>query len=152
LVRIEASAFKGCNLLADVGDISNLEFIGQNAFANCISLQTVSLPVGVTEISANAFTNSGLRTISFANVTKIADKAFKDCSYLTSVDGLQNVEEIDKKAFSGCSELSDIQLGSSLQEIKAKAFEKCTSLTKVTVPDSVQTMGRRVFEGCDSLN
>ncbi|MBE7077128.1 MAG: leucine-rich repeat domain-containing protein [Clostridiales bacterium] len=151
LQRIENGAFAGCRMLNDLGDIDDLQYIGEGAFESCSNLQTITLPAGITSISPDTFKDSGLQYVEMANVGNISSRAFKDCSELIEIQGLENVTLIEKQAFSGCERLSAIRLSNNLTEIGKKAFEDCDSLKEATIPTSVQKMGRRVFEDCNSL-
>ena len=61
--------------------------IGSNAFRNCTSLTSVSIPNGVTNLGDYAFYGcSGLTSITIPNnVTSIGNYAFFDCNSLTRV-------------------------------------------------------------------
>ena len=60
--------------------------IDQSAFMYCASLTGITLPVGITYISYQAFSHSGLTSITIpASVTFINSRAFNGCTSLTSV-------------------------------------------------------------------
>ncbi|MBQ1436373.1 MAG: leucine-rich repeat protein [Ruminococcus sp.] len=63
---IGISTFEGCtSLTSAVLRDTNLTRIGERAFYGCTSLTTVYLPGSVTQIKADAFTNSGLTDIYY---------------------------------------------------------------------------------------
>ena len=104
--------------------------IGDNAFAGCTSLTSVTIP---------------------DSVTSIGNWAFFDCTSLTSVIIPNSVTSIGNYAFSGCSSLTSITIPDSVTTIRGSAFSGCTSLTSVTIPDSVTSIGHKAFSGCSSL-
>lgn len=58
---------------------------------------------------------------------------------------------IGEKAFNNCSNLTSVSIPSSVTTIGERAFEKCTSLTSVIIPDGVITVGKFAFHNCSSL-
>jgi len=71
-------------------DSENCEFnvtsIGNSAFEGCTNLSSVSIPSSVKVISAGAFRECSLSSITLPNsVTSIGSSAFRGCSGLTSV-------------------------------------------------------------------
>ena len=62
--NIGMNSFIGASLLSSV-IIINTQKINTNAFKNCISLQSITLPESVNSIAENSFVNSGLQTIIY---------------------------------------------------------------------------------------
>lgn len=101
--RIDASAFKNCDNLVTVHlpDHSLLSeelqavydaytSINHELFQNCISLENVNIPDGVTQIADKAFMNCGeLEELYIPkSVTSINDDSFVGCSNLTVTTGV----------------------------------------------------------------
>ena len=91
------------------------------------------------------------KTIDGKSVTSIGDRAFKDCTSLTSITIPNNVTNIGYSAFCGCSSLASITIPNSVTEIGGWAFCDCTSLKSITIPNSVTSIGESAFKDCTSL-
>ena len=127
--------------------------IGQNAFYNCTSLTSVTIPDSVTEIGDSAFRYcKSLTSVTIPDsVTSIGNYAFYDCTSLTSVTIPDSVTSIGEYAFYNCKSLTSVTIPDSVTEIGERAFYKCTSLTSVNIPNSVTEIGERAFHYCTSL-
>ena len=90
-------------------------------------------------------------TIEGKSVTSIGDKAFAECTSLTSITIPDGVASIGEAAFYGCANLTSITIPDSVTSIGRYAFFDCTSLTSITIPDSVTSIGDGVFVSCTSL-
>ena len=129
---------------------STLTTIGQYAFYDCTSLQTVTFEKG-----------SRLKTIE--------ESAFEDCTELTSIEIPASVETIEDSTFKGCSKLATVtfEKGSQLKAIWGGyyaystrysaysyyygAFSDCTALTSIEIPASVETIKAAAFMRCSKL-
>ena len=84
-------------------------------------------------------------------VTSIGDRAFRECTNLTSVTIPDSVTSIGDRAFSYCTSLTSVTIPDSVTSIGDWAFYNCRSLTSVTIPDSVTSIGYEAFYYCSSL-
>ena len=107
----------------------------------------------VTTIGERAFDNcSSLTSVTIPNsVTEIGDAAFEDCYGLTSITIPDSVTSIGNEAFYFCSSLTSITIPDSVTEIGRAAFTDCRSLTSITIPNSVTTIRDNAFYCCHSL-
>ena len=86
--------------------------IGQYAFADCVSLERMTLPTSVTTIGTRAFYRSGIKYLSGTdNVARVEDIAFMN-SQLVEID-LTKATFIGSSAFAGCYKLKTVILGGS---------------------------------------
>ncbi|MBD5280418.1 MAG: leucine-rich repeat protein [Bacteroides sp.] len=107
----------------------------------------------VTEIGDKAFYEcSSLTSVVIPDsVTEIGDYAFSRCGSLTSVVIPDSVTVIGNSAFRNCSSLTSVVIGNSVTVIGDSAFRNCSSLTSVVIPDSVTEIWGYAFDGCSSL-
>jgi len=102
-------------------DIGNtVTSIGDDAFRDCDSMTSVTIPSSVEYIEWEAFAGcSGLMgTLTIPNsVMGIGDKAFSDCNSLTSVTIPDSTESIGERAFEYCRGLTSVTIGSGIQRI-----------------------------------
>ena len=111
--------------------------IGWDAFADCSSLTSVTIPNSVTSIGSGAFSGcSSLASVTIPNsVTSIGQYAFSECSSLTSVTIPNSVTSIESSAFKGCSGLTSVTIPNSVTSIESSAFYNCNGLTAVYITD-----------------
>ena len=86
-----------------------------------------------------------------AGTREIPNRAFYDCSSLTSVIIPESVKIIGSFAFEACSSLASITIPSSVTSIGKYAFAGCSSLASITIPNSVISIGKRAFAACSAL-
>ena len=112
-----------------------------------------SVKYSVTSIGERAFDDcSSLTSVTIPNsVTSIGESAFSDCTGLTSVTIPNSVTSIGTKAFSWCTGLTSVTIPNSVTSIGDYAFCACTSLTSVTIPNSVTSIGDHAFSGCTGI-
>lgn len=147
--------------------------IGNFAFMNCHSLETVSLPDGLTQI--------GYTKWNASNST--SGHAFYDCSRLRSVVIPADVTTIGRDAFLRCKDLESIQVeqGNMVYDSRDNCnavIETATNLllcgckntvipnsvtaifewvfeflpiTSMTIPAGVTSIGKEVFKSCNQL-
>ncbi len=108
--------------------------IGQSAFQRCTSLESVTLPNGITQINGNAFQYcSKLTSINLPDsITVIGTFAF-DGSGLTDVVLPAEMEVINSGVFMNCTQLKSVVIGKNTDLVTSNAFANCPALESITV-------------------
>jgi len=123
----------------------------KETFKECVYLQKVILPEGLTEIGDHLFDGCGnLTTVNIpSTVTRIGEYAFQRTTALTSIDIPDSVTEIGNGAFYVCY-ITEVELPSGLESLPNSAFS-WTALEKITVPGTVKSIGASCFSTCNNL-
>ena len=107
--------------------------IQMQAFIECTSLKSVSMPESMTWIGDSAFAGcTGLKQVEFSpNLTAIGSKSFYSCNGLTSVVVPDKVTSIESLAFFGCLNLESITIPTSVTTLNSSFVYGCTNLKKI---------------------
>ena len=149
--------------------------IGNQAFMDCKSLETVTMSSSVVKVGKQAFDNTpwaanlpagptylgkvlyiykedGATQYTVRDGTySISDSAFKGNTTLKSVVLPQDLQYIHDQAFYGCTALESIVIPDSVQYINGHTFYCCTSLKNVTIGSGVKDIGLYAFYGCSAI-
>ena len=139
--RLGSSAFdyegtsKTSPLQKVVFEGTKLRTIELNTFQYCTSLQSITLPEGLTTIEYNAFEQcSSLTSITIPNsVTQIGNAAFVYCTGLTEAVIGDGVTSIGERAFAECTALKTVVIGKGIQSIGKQAFNTSSSWSQMTL-------------------
>ena len=151
----------------------NLSTLFENVFYQNKKIEKIILPNTLTTIGQYAFYDcTSLQTVTFekgSRLKTIEESAFEDCTELTSIEIPASVETIEDSAFKGCSKLATVtfEKGSQLKAIWGGyyagsssyhsysyyygAFSDCTALTSIEIPASVETIEAAAFMRCSKL-
>ena len=133
---------------------SGVTSVGNYAFSNYGSIESVTLSETVSSIGDYAFSDTNnLRTVNLSEgLTVIKDGAFQE-SAIKSLTIPSGVTTIGYAAFDK-SQLESITFAenSKLKNIPEKTFNYCTNLKSIVIPDSVTSIGIRAFYGCEDLS
>lgn len=153
LTTIGAYAFELCKNMTEITLPTTLKDIGIGAFKSCSSLQSISIPSGVTSIKDMTFEDcSSLVEVSIPNtVTSIGHRAFMLCTNLKELTMPDSVTTIGQSSFAGCKNMTTLSLSTKLTAIADNAFVNCNSLEKIIIPNAVATIGYRAFSQCYSV-
>lgn len=115
-------AFDGCESLVSFEWPESVTSIGYSMFEGCHALKSIIIPNTVTSIGSNAFSNSGLTSITIpSGVTYISD-SFSECEDILSIIVEEGVENIGGRAFYGCINVKTISVPSTVTIIADDAF------------------------------
>ena len=117
------------------------------SIASTVTINGVKYPV--TEIAKNTFKNSKtLKEVSIGkNVAVVNNDAFRNCTSLTTIRGLESVETFGKNAFRGCKKLKTVTLGKNVTSIGTYAFADNASLKTITInSDKLTKVGKNAFK------
>lgn len=128
---------------------SNIKYvvsgISSEAFALCHSLDSLTIPVSVTEIGKNAFYDCA--SLVDINVAANNSKYFSLDGVLFDKDG----DKVRLLTYPQGNFSTTYVIPDDVVAIEDGAFRGCQNLSSITIPQNVVTMGNGVFWGCSSL-
>ena len=174
----EITAYNGTDSkvqIPETVDGAKVVSIGNYAFSNCTSLESITIPEGVTKIGYGAFNScKNLSEVVLPDsLTALDNYAFEYCTALTDItlpaglttanDAFYNsgltsatfkdgMTKIPNSIFSDCSEFKSITFPATVTEIDDYAFNNCTSLESITIPEGVTKIGYGAFNSCKNLS
>ena len=121
-----SDVFWNCQQLKDVVIEDGTSDITTGMFADCTSLEQISIPDSVTYIGSTAFSScTMLNAVTIGNgVKNINSWTFIDCTALQEIKIPDSTETIGDWAFSGCTMLTTVTIGSGMCDISRYAFEE----------------------------
>ncbi|MBR5829933.1 MAG: leucine-rich repeat protein [Tidjanibacter sp.] len=151
ITQIGNYAFEQSPTLESVTIPNSVTVIGGYAFQSCPTLESVTIPDSVTVIGGYAFSYCyALENIDIPeSVTEIYPFAFAS-SGLTLIDLPDNLTYLGNNAFAA-SALYDIDIPRGITTIPDELFFNCNNLTSVTIPSHVTGLGAGVFAACNGL-
>ena len=135
--------------------MNGIETIGEQAFAGCLSLESVSLPSSLKTIGNGAF--DGDVSLDFdlrfaKGLTSIGVRAFAGCAMRNLNLNGTAIKTIGDEAFFGAGTETLTADATELSSIGKSAFERCASLSKIKFPEySLKSIGERAFAFCTSI-
>ena len=158
--------FSGDSIIKQFNELqffTSIKSIGEDAFANCIKLESVEIPSYITSIGPKAFANCHklLTLVIPEHVNTISPDAFVDCQSLNRIhvvsknayfdsrndcDAIINSDE--DKLVVGCM---NTVIPSSVKSIGAFAFKGCRNLTTLEFPETIEEIEESAFELCGNL-
>lgn len=147
-------AFADCESIESVSLPNSIVEIGALAFANCVSLEVINFPESLKIIGKASFANTKIHTVSFGKGYggKIEDEAFAECSELKTVILYDRISKIGAEAFIRCRSLESIEIPRGYDlKVGDEAFSECISLKTATLSAGHDGLGKAIFKDCISL-
>ena len=140
-------------MLKNVNIPKDISTIGDTAFFQCESMESIVLPEGLRSIGSSAFNGcKSLKSISIPKSLQTVDEfAFANCSSLTSIVLPNDIEELLQFTFSKCSSLNDFVIPYCVKKIESRVFSDCTCLREIRIPKNVKKIGDGAFYFCSRL-
>ena len=147
----------------------------EGAFSGCISLESITFPVGVTSVKTREFSNCyalkkllfsesritlytypfeychSLETVVISNNWNDYSYDFSNCHGLKRVVLPSGMTKIVSALFTGCAKLEEVVIRGNITVINSDAFRGCYLLEKLELPDSVTSIGSYGLYGCYKL-
>lgn len=133
---ITSDAFKDCKSLVSVTIPEGVTTIGNGAFFNCRNLKTVAIPSTVTELTKGMFDYC----VSLSEIN-IADA---NTTYI-SVDGIVFSKDHTKIVFYPNGREGEYTIPDTVTSIEAEAFSDCNGITSIHIPEGVTSIGNQAF-------
>ncbi len=146
IIGLAVSGWKTEDATANI--VIEAEYTARDSAGNPTTLPVLQIGVGQGVVNFQTM----LETVSIpVGVTKIANNAFSQCSNLKSVELPEGLTSIGKMAFWHCTSLESIVIPDSVTEIGKYAFSDCTSLKSVTLPERFRDQASNLFDGCPNV-
>lgn len=135
------------------------QFIYSEAFRDCSSLTSITIPNNVVSIGEYAFCNcSGLTNVTIGNrVTSIGHRAFANCSSLTGITIPNSVTSLGIEVFSLCGNLvyneyeNAYYLGNEINPYIILRKVKSSDITSCMIGAETKFIYTCAFASCSSL-
>ena len=154
---VEITSYNGTDaqvVLPDNISGRTISVIGENAFCENKTLETVVIPESVTAIQKQAFAScENLKNVYIYSESKlktIGEACFWMDKKLEKITFPKSLRNIDKNAFGFCAALTEVKFNDGFQSIGEYAF--CSSgIKSVDIKDSITNVGTGAFCDCEEL-
>ena len=169
---IKDGTFSGCVSLTSV-QLDGITSIGREAFRNCVSLVSITIPNSVTSIGESAFYRVpnisysgtlegvpwGARCLNgyIDNYLIYKDETMNElmvCCALASgtIVISNNTTIIEDNAFYQCKSVNSVEIPTTITSIGNDVFNGCSNLKSINLPESVTNIGNCAFYECSNIN
>lgn len=131
----------------------NVEIVGYTRAQSTISIPSEIDGRDVTRIADRAFENCTVleSLINWADITYIGAYAFKGCTELKDISIPSDTTYIGESAFEGCSRLETVIMWGDPVIIEKYTFKDCYNLKDISISSSVTYIGESAFENCEKM-
>ena len=127
--------------------------IGDYGFANCTTLNSITIPANILNIGKYAFDGcTGLVNATIpTTVDTVGDYAFNNCTGLVNVTISEGVEALGEGAFYNCTSLIEAVVPDTAKYVGSYAFYNCKSMVTATIGTMAESIGDYTFYNCEKL-
>ena len=148
VAEVTHANYSGVVIIPDKVTSDGVEYIvtkiTDQAFYNCGSLTSVTIPGSVNSIGNYAFSECyGLTSVHISDLKAWCEIKFADYS--------SNPLSYAQHLYMNGEEIKELIIPSDVTFISDNAFNNCSALTSVTIPNSVISIGKSAFNKCNSL-
>ena len=118
--------------------------IGEEAFLECRTLTSITIPNYLTHIGSGAF-------YLCKSLTEVHIKDMEAWCKITFDESHSNPLYYAKHLYMNGQEIKDLTIPDSIATINNYAFYNCSDLKTITLPGSITSIGHDAFYGCSSL-
>ena len=165
VTALEDFAFFGCLNLERFVVGKSLTSIGQQVFADCLSLAKIDVaPENQHFLSAeNVLFSKDMKRLIFAgselsgayivpeSVRTLDPYAFSCSANITHVTIPEGINTLPYGLFYWCDKLEGVDLPDSIVHIDERVFSGCSSLAEIQLPTSLTHIGYEAFANCSAL-
>lgn len=130
VTSIEQQAFYGCNNLKSI-NLSNVKFIGTEAFTNCPSLTDNIDLSSVDWVAEKGLAGTYFNIVNLPNCTKTGENAFDSCKAEEII--MNKATSIGAQAFYNCSNLKTLYIPNATG-LANDNFNGCTNIKLIFAP------------------
>lgn len=154
LESIGSAAFFFARNITTLHIPDSVKTIGSMAF-NGVSNAKLNIPASIEFIGDSAYSMSGVVDGDFPEgLTYLGEKAFFNCTGLTTISLPSTVETYGPNIFYGCKNVTYVELPQDMEKIPNGLLWNCTGLKRIYIPSSVKEIGNAAFygSGLEKLN
>lgn len=151
--KIDSGCFKNNTTMESVSIPEGVTEIGFATFSGCYNLKSVQLPKSLIKIGASAFFGcAALQKVEFPENSglELSNSAFASTG-LRELDLPENVKLEDDCVLANCEKLTRARVEIK-GEIRPHTFANCISLKTVFLGKEISTIGNSAFECCFALS
>ena len=149
------NAFADCTMLASVVISDSVTTIGTHIFKNCTALAEITIPFLSQTVDSYSYITyvfgeipTALETLTLTKCKNLGTQVFGGCTSLKTVTIPGSVRSIPDRAFLNCTGLTSVVLEEGVERIEDYSpFSGCTSLAKIELPDSLTYMNMTALYG-----
>ena len=148
----KSKTYEDIEVLYDINSNGDAEVVGYIGDGNQITISSEYEGADVVRIADSAFENCTMleSIILWAEIEEIGNSAFKGCTGLKEFSVPSDTEIIGHNAFQGCTNLETLIMWGD-PDIGEYAFADCSKLTEISIGSDTKNVGAHAFENCTGV-